>query len=50
VSEAQKILLSLAREDTELLGFLQEQYPEWQLNPQAAAEALAELKDFGAVT
>lgn len=50
MSEEQSVLLTLASEDTELRGFLEEQYPEWESNPQAAAEALRELKDFGAVT
>lgn len=50
MSYEQNVLLELVRENADCREFLREQYPTWESNPQAAAEALEELKDFGAVT
>jgi hypothetical protein len=41
-------LHELYRRSSEVRDFLDEQYPRWRRDPQAAFEALAELQEMGA--
>lgn len=46
----QNAILHLIREDPDAAEFFSEFYPDWRDNPEEAATALEELRDFGAIT